>query len=242
MKKVLILSGAGLSAESGIKTFRDHDGLWENHDVMQVCSTEGWEEDRELVTQFYNKLRVGLADKLPHAAHYLMARLEKAFPGQIYNLTQNVDDLLEKAGCENVIHLHGTLVDLRCESCGDTWRIGYKQQDSDAFCPSCESIKVRHNVVMFGESAPNYRYLYQALQESKLFVAIGTSGHVIDIVELAKQVPYSILVNPKEEEYVTLFGGFEKNIDSFFSEFIQKGAVEATPDLEKRIRDFLEVA
>lgn len=238
MKKVFILSGAGLSAESGIKTFRDHDGLWENHNVMQVCSTQGWEADRDFVTQFYNKLRVGLADKHPHAAHYALSRLEKTFPKQICNLTQNVDDLLEKAGCTQVIHLHGTLVDLRCESCGHTWHIGYRLQGDDR-CPKCESIQVRHNVVMFGESAPNYRYIYQAVEECELFVAIGTSGHVIDIVELAKQVPHSILINPKQEEYVTMFGSFEKSIDSFFSEFIQKGAVDAAEELENRISDFL---
>jgi len=118
---IMILSGAGLSAQSGIKTFRDHDGLWENYDVMQVCSTQGWEEDRELVTRFYNARRHDIHDKEPNRAHLALATLERKYPKKIYNLTQNVDNLLEKAGCKEVIHLHGTLTDLRCEECGHVW-------------------------------------------------------------------------------------------------------------------------
>lgn len=242
MKNVCILSGAGLSAESGIKTFRDHDGLWENYDVMQVCSTQGWEADRNLVTEFYNHRRLDLKDKIPNAAHFALARLEQAFPGRIYNLTQNVDNLLERAGCREVIHLHGTLTDLRCEACLHVWDIGYTEQTAHDACPLCKSDRVRHNVVMFGESAPNYRYIYEALESCGLFVAIGTSGQVIDIAELAKNAPYSILVNPKREEHVTMFGSFDCTIDSYFSEFIQKGAVAAADELEAKITEFLQRA
>ena len=113
MNKVTILSGAGLSAESGIRTFRDSGGLWEEHDVMEVCSVEGWAADREKVTEFYNARRIELAEKEPNAAHRMIARLEREYPGRVWNLTQNVDDLLEKAGCREVVHLHGTLTDLR---------------------------------------------------------------------------------------------------------------------------------
>ena len=92
---------------------------------------------------------------------------------------------------------------------------------------------------MFGESAPNYRHIYDALQECQLFVAIGTSGQVIDIVELAKHAPYSILVNPKQEEHVTMFGSFDRTIDSYFSKFVQKSAVHASKELEEKITHFL---
>ncbi len=239
MKNVMILSGAGLSAESGIRTFRDHDGLWEEYDVMTVCSTEGWQKDRELVTRFYNARRKDLADKKPNAAHFAIAQLQKKYPGQIWNLTQNVDDLLERAGCEEVIHLHGTLRDLRCESCGHVWDIGYTEQTEHDCCPRCESAQVRHNVVMFGESAPMYRKIYEAVAASQLFVAIGTSGQVIDIVPLAKEFDRSILVNPKREEYVTMFGSFEKNIDEFFTDFLQMGAVAAAKPMTEMIEAFL---
>jgi NAD-dependent deacetylase len=239
MKKVMILSGAGLSAESGIRTFRDHDGLWEEYDVMQVCSTEGWRADRALVTRFYNARRKDLADKAPNPAHYALANLEKKYPGRIWNLTQNVDDLLERAGCQNIIHLHGTLRDLRCEACGHVWDVGYRVQEEDETCPACGSTRVRHNVVMFGEAAPAYRFIQQAIDESDLFVAIGTSGQVIDIVSIATEFAHSILVNPKREMYVTMFGSHERYIDEYFETFIQKKAGEAADELEKMIGDFL---
>lgn len=240
MSKVMILSGAGLSAESGIRTFRDHDGLWEEYEVMQVCSTQGWEADRELVTRFYNARRRDLEDKAPNAAHKAIARLQRRYPGRIWNLTQNVDDLLERAGCEEVIHLHGTLRDLRCETCGHVWDIGYTEQTDHDACPRCESDAVRHNVVMFGESAPMYQKIYEAVEECSLFVAIGTSGQVIDIVPIAREFEHSILVNPKREAYLTMYGASEQTIDTFFSDFLQMGAVDASVPLVGMIDHFFE--
>ncbi len=236
----MILSGAGLSAESGIKTFRDHDGLWENYDVMQVCSTQGWEADRKLVTQFYNDRRRDLESKQPNRAHLGLAELERRYGERIIHLTQNVDDLMERAGAERVIHLHGTLRDLRCESCGNTWEIGYRQQHEHDTCPYCGSGRIRHNVVMFGEAAPAYQYIYTALAASDLFVAIGTSGQVIDIVPLAQEFEHSVIVNPKKEEYMSAFGSFKRTIDSYFSHFIQKGAGDAMPELTAIIEAHLD--
>jgi len=241
MKKIMIVSGAGLSAESGISTFRDHDGLWENYDVMQVCSTQGWEDDRELVTNFYNARRQDLRDKVPNEAHIVLSALEKKYPAQIIHLTQNVDNLMEKAGAKEVIHLHGTLTDLRCESCAYTWDIGYEAQNEHDTCPSCESDRVRHNVVMFGEAAPMYQHLHQAIAQCGLFIAIGTSGQVIDIVSIAGEFRHSILINPKREEHTTAFGSFDKKIDEYFEYFIQKGAGDAMEDLEKLIEDYLDL-
>ncbi len=238
---IMVFSGAGLSAESGIRTFRDHDGLWEEYDVMQVCSTQGWREDRGLVTQFYNARRKDLRDKKPNRAHIVLAELEKRYPHKIYNLTQNVDNLLEKAGCQSVIHLHGTLTDLRCESCGHVWDIGYEEQDVDEVCPRCESEAVRHNVVMFGEAAPAYARIYEAIANCKLFIAIGTSGQVIDIVPIASEFQHSILINPKREEYVTSFGAHDRYIDEYFEYFIQKGASEAMDEMLTIIEEFMNV-
>ncbi len=240
MSKVMIISGAGLSAQSGIRTFRDSDGLWEEYDVMQVCSTQGWERDRELVTNFYNARRQDLKDKLPNKAHQTLATLEQRFPGQIMHLTQNVDNLLERAGCREIIHLHGTLTDLRCEACGHVWDVGYEAQNEYDACPRCESSAVRHNVVMFGESAPQYRHIYEAVAQCELFVAIGTSGQVIDIVPIAKEFEHSVLINPKQEEYVTAFGSFEQKIDAFFEHFIQKKASEAADEMAAIMVQFLQ--
>ena len=121
MATILFISGAGLSAESGLRTFRDTDGLWEEYEVMEVCSTQGFLADRQKVLDFYDDRRRDLHDKKPNEAHFMMARLKKEFGDEIAILTQNVDDLLERAGCTDVVHLHGTLTDLRCEACGEVF-------------------------------------------------------------------------------------------------------------------------
>ncbi len=117
MKKIVILTGAGMSADSGLKTFRDHDGLWEGHDVMEVASPEGWESDRELVLDFYNQRRRNLLDAKPNTGHEALTKLEEKFTVEI--ITQNVDDLHERAGSMNVHHLHGELFKVR--STGDPY-------------------------------------------------------------------------------------------------------------------------
>ena len=239
MHKIMIISGAGLSAESGISTFRDSDGLWENYDVMTVCSTQGWQQDRALVTNFYNARREDLEDKEPNAMHRALADLEKRYPGQIIHLTQNVDNLLEKAGCKEAIHLHGTLTDLRCDSCQQPFHVGYRAQQEDEQCPHCGGYDIRHNVVMFGESAPMYQNIYRAIDESDLFIAIGTSGQVIDIVSLVQEFNHSILINPKQERHATAFGDFEKNIDAYFEHFLQTTATAAVPEMTTIIEEHL---
>ncbi len=237
--KVMIISGAGLSAESGISTFRDSDGLWETYDVMTVCSTQGWQQDRALVTGFYNARRNDLASKEPNAMHHALAELERRYPSQILHLTQNVDNLLEKAGCREVVHLHGTLTDLRCESCHQTFHVGYQAQTGEEQCPHCGSRMIRHNVVMFGESAPAYRHIYEAVDASGLFIAIGTSGQVIDIVMLAREFEHSILINPKREEHITAYGSFDKMIDDYFEHFLQMPATQAVEEMIELIEEFL---
>ncbi|MEF3192480.1 MAG: NAD-dependent deacetylase [Campylobacterales bacterium] len=236
-KKIWILSGAGLSAESGLRTFRDHDGLWEEYDVMEVCSIEGWRRDRDKVTRFYDARRAQLAHVLPNAAHYYIASLEERYPDRLINMTQNVDDLLERAGCCHVIHLHGTLTDLRCEECGSVFHIGYAHQEGFC-CPKCGSARVRHNVVMFGESAPAYRHLYEAMDEAGLFIAIGTSGQVIDVGSIAERVALSVFVNPKREEEPR-WGREIGWLDERFDRFIQKKATEAIDEIEEVIREFV---
>jgi NAD-dependent deacetylase len=230
MKRIMILSGAGLSAESGIHTFRDNDGLWENHNVMQVCSTEGWIEDRKLVTQFYNERRMELESKEPNDAHKALVELEKKYAGRVIHLTQNVDDLMERAGSKSLIHLHGTLTELRCESCTKTFSIGYKAQEANEVCPHCGNKRVRHNVIMFGETAPNYTKIQEAIRHSTLLIAIGTSGTVIDLVPIAKAFKHSIIIDPNRQETRSMYDPKEY-IDEYFEYFIQKKAGEAVEEM-----------
>jgi len=235
MKKIMILSGAGLSAQSGIHTFRDHDGLWENHDVMKVCSTEGWIEDHQLVTRFYNDRRRDLEFKEPNHAHKVLAQLEHDYRGRIIHLTQNIDNLMEKAGAKNVIHLHGTLTDLRCEACTETFNVAYAPQNTNQSCPHCGNKRLRHNVVMFGESAPEYSHIQESIRQCTLFIAIGTSGAVIDIVRLAKECKHSIIIDPKRKETAGLYDP-KSYMDEYFEHFIQKKASEAMDDMMKIIK------
>lgn len=230
MKKIFLFSGAGLSAESGIETFRGHDGLWEQHDVMQVCSTQGWLEDRKLVTRFYDERRIELEHKQPNSAHMALAQLEQLYRGRMIHLTQNVDDLMERAGAKEIMHLHGTLRDLRCEACTQTFDIGYRAQKRDESCPYCGNRRIRHNVVMFGETAPNYALIEQAARSCSLFVAIGTSGTVIDIASLAKRFTSSILIDPNRVETASMYDPHDY-IDAYFTHYIQKRATEAMDEL-----------
>lgn len=137
MRHIVFLSGAGISAESGISTFRDAGGLWDRYNVMDVCSAEVFERNRQFVLDFYNKRRRELADKRPNAAHLMIAELQREFPGRVLNITQNIDDLFEKAGCQGTIHLHGELTKARCELCGYVWEIGYADIVGTEHCPAC---------------------------------------------------------------------------------------------------------
>ena len=235
----MILSGAGLSAESGISTFRDHDGLWEKYDVMKVCSTEGWIEDRKLVTKFYDARRADLEFKEPNHAHTILVQLEKDYRGRVIHLTQNVDNLMERAGSKDIVHLHGTLTDLRCEACTEIFDVGYIAQNDAISCPHCGNRRVRHNVVMFGESAPEYSQLHQAMRECTLFIAIGTSGTVIDITRIAKEFKDSLLIDPKRQKISSVFNP-DSYIDESFTHFIQKRASEAMDEMMKIIKAHMD--
>lgn len=229
MKNILFLSGAGLSAPSGIRTFRDTNGLWEEYDVMEVCSTQGFANDREKVMQFYNARRADLADKKPNEAHLMISRVKEKYPKNVSVLTQNVDDLLERANCKEVVHLHGTLTDLRCEKCGNVFHIGYEKYEGKK-CSTCKSLHVRHNVVMFGEAAPEYATLSMELQKADLLVCIGTSGQVLDVGYFAKLVPHSILNNIDNEPI----------LDSAFEMCLIEDATTAAPKIEKLCDEFMK--
>ncbi len=228
-KKVYIVSGAGLSAESGIRTFRDTDGLWEEYSIEEVCSVGGFRRDRQKVLDFYDARRADIEQKEPNYAHKRLAELKKAYPDNIVMLTQNVDDMLERAGCDEVIHLHGTLTDLRCESCETVFPIGYRTQEG-AICPSCGSYEIRHNVVMFGESAPAYVYLRELYNKAEMVVVIGTSGQVIDTAYMAQLVGNAILNNLDVDEHH----------DQYFKTKLYKPATEAVDEIYALVEEFLE--
>lgn len=186
MKQILIFTGAGLSAESGISTFRDSGGLWENHNPMQIANISTFDSNRELVFDFYNKRRAELEFAQPNAAHLGIAELQQDFGvNAVKVFTQNVDDLLERAGCVSVNHVHGFLTWMMCrdEACGHAWDVGYASVAHDAGCPKCGAKHTKPAVVFFGEIAPGYGYLHSTFRASRedLIIVIGTSGEVVSL-------------------------------------------------------------
>jgi len=179
-KKIVVLTGAGISAESGIKTFRDSDGLWENHAVQDVATPEGYYRDPELVLNFYNQRRRELSrgEIKPNAAHYALAELQANFTGDLLLVTQNIDDLHENAGSTNVIHMHGELLKARCPVSNKIipWQGDLLSSD---MCNCCEpAAPLRPHIVWFGEMPQSLDEIYDHLADADLFIAIGTSGTV----------------------------------------------------------------
>ena len=170
--KIVVLTGAGISAESGIKTFRDADGLWENYPVADVASADGFERNPALVHRFYNERRRALADAEPNKAHTLLHELEKYF--DVYIITQNVDDLHERAGSSNILHLHGELTKVRAiDDENLTFKLGYGGvTDPDTII---EGHKVRPHIVFFQEAVPMFEPATRLAVEADIFVIIGTS-------------------------------------------------------------------
>ena len=177
MQHIVILTGAGLSAESGLGTFRDKGGLWTKYDLEEVATPQGFAANPDLVHEFYNARRANCLTASPNPAHDALARLQSALPGQVTLVTQNVDDLLERAGAADVIHMHGQLLRALCAACGHRWDAPRAMQPQDP-CPACARPATRPDIVWFGEFPYHMDRIEQALTQADLFVAIGTSGNV----------------------------------------------------------------
>ncbi len=177
MEKIVILTGAGISAESGLGTFRYEGGLWAQHRIEDVATPEGFARDPALVHGFYNARRVQAAQAKPNAAHHALARLQRDWPAEVVIVTQNVDSLHEAGGGRDVIHMHGTLAGALCSGCGHRWTSAPELTPADP-CPSCGRPAVRPDVVWFGEMPYFMDEIYDHLSGAQIFAAIGTSGQV----------------------------------------------------------------
>lgn len=223
MKKIVVLTGAGVSAESGIKTFRDANGLWEGHDVMQVASPMGWERNRELVLDFYNQRRRQLLLVEPNDAHKSLVKLEDHF--NVHIITQNIDDLHERAGSKNVVHLHGELLKARSTFDEDLVMDWKKDICVGDFCE--HNSQLRPHVVWFGEAVPMFQKAAEIVETADLIMIIGTSMKVYPAAGLIDFAPtdtqfYFIDPNPNIRESDQL-------------EIIKKKAVEGVPELVERL-------
>lgn len=176
-QRIVVLTGAGISAESGIKTFRDSDGLWENHRIEDVATPEAFARSPKQVQHFYNLRRAQLSEVKPNVAHQALADFEQQFNGEFLLVTQNVDNLHERAGSQQLLHMHGELCKARCLACHHVqpWQ---GDIDDHSQCQHCQATQLRPHIVWFGEMPLFMDDIYQALSRCDVFISIGTSGHV----------------------------------------------------------------
>lgn len=218
---IVVLTGAGISAESGLKTFRAADGLWENHRVEDVATPEAFLRNPTLVQRFYNERRRQLKTVEPNAAHHALVRLEREWPGEFLLVTQNVDDLHDRAGNQKLIHMHGELLKAKCLRCGadSPWEDDITTQSACSFCSAVG--RLRPHIVWFGEIPFELNRIFEALERRQLFVAIGTSGQVY---------PAAGFVEVVASETHTLELNLEpSNVASPFREHRQGMATELVP-------------
>ena len=234
--KIVVLSGSGISAESGIQTFRGGNGLWDNVPVEEICSPIGWAKNPSRVTDFYNKRRAQLAEVEPNEAHRILARMQEEFDVRI--ITQNVDDLHERAGSRNVLHLHGELTKVRpldCYTAKDGYSteyvqdIGYRPiKIGEVGGPNLKQL--RPHIVFFGESVPNMSKAARLVQQADVFLIVGTSMSVYPAAGLYAYAPDGCdiyMIDPSENPASMVLG----------VNLIQKVATEGMKDFEMIIKE-----
>jgi NAD-dependent deacetylase len=186
IRNIVILTGAGISAESGLRTFRADDGLWEDHRVEDVASPQGFRRDPELVQRFYDERRTNILAAEPNPAHAALARLDEDWDGDLLLVTQNIDDLHERAGAKRVLHMHGEGLSVWCLACDARHRWTGTLLDGPP-CPDCGEVAMRPDIVWFGEMPYEMDRIFAALARADLFVSIGTSGAVYPAAGFVQQ-------------------------------------------------------
>lgn len=207
--RIVILTGAGISAESGVSTFRDKDGIWARYDYREVATPEGFARNPRLVHDFYNMRRRAHAGIAPNAAHHALARLEREHKGHVAVVTQNVDALHEAAGSRNLIHMHGEIMKALCARCEERrpWR---EDLSTAVACPACsEPGGMRPDVVWFGEMPYHMERIYELLAQADMFISIGTSGNVYPaagfVADARRHGAYTVELNLEPSEGRSLF-------------------------------------
>lgn len=228
LRNIVILTGAGLSAESGLGTFRDKHGIWSKYDLNEVATPEGFARNPEKVHEFYNARRRGVINAEPNAAHLALAKLEQNFSGRVLTVTQNIDPLLERAGVKNLIHMHGELLKALCGKCSarKDWT---GDMSTESQCTNCgKTGHIRPDVVWFGEMPYHMTEIGSALQDCDLFISIGTSGTVYPaagfVAEIRENGAHAVELNLEPSDGASLF-----------NENIHGPATEIVPDYVDRL-------
>ncbi len=228
---IVILTGAGISKESGLDTFRDADGIWARVRIEDVATPEAFARDPGRVHAFYNARREKLTGGaiVPNAAHTALARLEAEWPGEVFLVTQNIDDLHERAGSTNLLHMHGELLKVRCTACGEMmeWRASLAVEDT---CSACgRGGGLRPHVVWFGEMPFEMEHIFETLSDCAMFVSIGTSGNVYPAAGFVSHARQSGTVHTAELNLEPSEGA------SIFAETVYGPATEVVPDFVDRV-------
>ena len=206
--RIVVLTGAGVSAESGLRTFRDSGGLWEGHDPMEIATPEAFARDPELVYRFYNARRNQLGEVAPNEAHRALARLQDEFAGEVFLVTQNVDDLHERGGSGQVCHMHGQLDTMLCLACSATMS-AQGDYDGGTHCPRCgEPGRLRPDIVWFGEIPYHMEEIGAQLARCDLFIAIGTSGVVYPAAGFVREARMAGAVTVEVNKQVSEVSGY----------------------------------
>jgi len=220
--KIIIFSGAGLDAPSGIQTFRGTNGLWNDHKIADVCTESSWKKNFELIHKFYNERRTSLKDSKPNSAHLIIKEIvDKYGPENVFNITMNISDFFERLNVPT-LHLHGELTKMSCDACGKSWSVDYKEFDISSDICKCGSLKgVRPKIVFFGGVAPMYSYYKRALEyldeEDSIVVVIGTQGNVIEInKDLMRKPCHKVLCNLESSPYIR-----ESNFEKVYIESVE---------------------
>lgn len=230
IKNIVILTGAGMSAESGIGTFRDEGGLWAQHRIEDVATPEAFARNPDLVLEFYDKRRAAIQNAEPNAAHYALAELDAQWPGELLIVTQNVDDLHERAGAKRLIHMHGEHLRALCQNCGKNppWTGGLSHRPPCPLCGAKNSL--RPDVVWFGEMPYHMEQIYAALSVCDLFVSIGTSGAVYPAAGFVREA--------RQNGAQTLELNLQPSEGSHFFDISELGAAtEITPKWVNKLLD-----
>jgi NAD-dependent deacetylase len=240
VNQILVFTGAGLSAESGVPTFRGPGGFWRGYDPRLVASIDTLDENRALVFEFYNDRRTKLPTVAPNAAHRWLAALQTRLGPRLTLFTQNVDDLLERAGCRDVVHLHGSLLEAHCRACDRRWHVGYEALPVTLRCPDCGSERTKPGIVMFGEQAPLYAIMHEVFGGSRddLILVIGTAGAVIPFEYVvgnrrSTRRSYTVLNNLDRDPGVAY--------ERYFDETLFKPATAALPECTAIVDRWLAV-
>lgn len=239
MNKLLIFTGAGISAPSGVKTYRDPDGVWSKNDVKRFCNithyktkAEYGSEERRKIFEFYNHCKSEVVSASPNFVHMKIAEWQKTYgQDRVKVVTMNVDNLLERAGVQDVVHVHGDMTSMQCLAFGHVWHIGNDSYDPEVRCPECQSRAVKPNVVFFGEYAPEYMKMNQIFKpgnrtQDDIVVYMGSSGEVLaPQVVVQTHKGHTCLVNkdpvegPFKNRYI---GDFADTLEKFDTEIIRQ--------------------